>query len=95
MPVNSIRTSAAMHNVIGPAGGKVGRLGHGLGMQLTETPSIIDWDHTVLEAGSVITLEPSMQVTEGFHLVHEENIVIRDGAPQLLTRRAPREMVQI
>ena len=82
----------AMRNVIGQHGGNVGRYGHGLGMQLTETPSIIDWDNTVMHEGAVITLEPSMQVEGGHMLVHEENIVIRDGAPQLLTRRAHRQM---
>ena len=36
-----------------------------------------------------------MQVRSGFMLVHEENIVIRDGLPQLLTKRAPRQMARI
>ena len=85
----------AMRNVIGPTAGNVGRYGHGLGIQLTETPSLIDWDQTVLQEGAVITLEPSMEVKPGFMLVHEENIVIRDGLPQLLTRRAPRQMARI
>ncbi|MDD9908878.1 MAG: Xaa-Pro peptidase family protein [Ahrensia sp.] len=91
---------AAMHVVIARSEqtaetGGVGRYGHGLGMQLTEQPSIIDWDETVLREGAVITLEPSMTVSGGGMLVHEENIVIRDGEAQLLTRRAPRELVAI
>ena len=44
----------------GAAEGNVGRLGHGLGMQLTEYPSITAWDQTVLEPGLVLTLEPGM-----------------------------------
>lgn len=83
----------AMQQVIGSDGsGNVGRYGHGLGMQLTESPSLIDWDQTVMREGVVITLEPSMMVTGGGMLVHEEDIVIRDGEAQLLTRRAPRQM---
>ncbi|MEP1090253.1 MAG: Xaa-Pro peptidase family protein [Rhizobiaceae bacterium] len=85
----------AMRNVIGPSAGNVGRYGHGLGIQLTETPSLIDWDQTVLQEGATITLEPSMEVQPGYMLVHEENIVIRDGLPQLLTKRAPRQMMRI
>ncbi|NKB53791.1 MAG: M24 family metallopeptidase [Rhizobiaceae bacterium] len=85
----------AMRKIIGSEGGNVGRYGHGLGIQLTETPSLIDWDVTVLREGAVITLEPSMNVSGGDMLVHEENIVIRDGAPQLLTRRTPRQMPSI
>ena len=83
--------SAAMQMVTGGES-DVGRSGHGLGLQLTEQPSIISWDQTVLEEGMVMTLEPSMAVPGGGMLVAEENIVIRDGAPQVLTTRASREL---
>ena len=85
----------AMQKVItkgGGADGSVGRLGHGLGMQLTEWPSHTLWDQTVLREGMVLTLEPSMSLGDGVMMVHEENIVIRDGAPELLSVRAPREL---
>jgi len=65
------------------------RMGHGLGMQLTEWPSILPGDDTVLSPGMVLTLEPSLTTSPGRCLVHEEDIVIRDGAAQLLSRRAP------
>ncbi|SHH00661.1 M24 family metallopeptidase [Marivita hallyeonensis] len=77
-----------MNDVVNPAGAEMeaGRLGHGLGMQLTEWPSIIPQDHTPLQAGMVLTLEPSVAVGEGRILVHEENIVVReDGAVYLST----------
>jgi len=79
----------AMADVIDQGSGDVGRLGHALGSELTEEPSLIHWDQTVLEPGMVITLEPSMTVAGDAMMVHEENIVIRDGAPELLTKRAP------
>jgi len=85
----------AMQKVIsegGGADGSVGRLGHGLGMQLTERPSHTPWDQTLLREGMVLTLEPSMGIGDGVMMVHEENIVIRDGAPELLSVRAPREI---
>lgn len=82
----------AMQAVIGQSTGDVGRYGHGLGMQLTEAPSVIAFDRTVMEPGMVMTLEPSMVVAGDRIMVHEENIVIRDGAPELLSRRAPREL---
>ena len=78
----------AMSDVIGQGSGDVGRLGHALGSELTEEPSLISWDQTVLEPGMVMTLEPSMTVTGEAIMVHEENIVIRDGCPELLTVRA-------
>lgn len=84
----------AMADVIGQVGGDVGRLGHALGSELTEEPSLIAWDQTVLEPGMVMTLEPSMTVKGQAIMVHEENIVMRDGAPELLTQRA-REMLPV
>ncbi len=81
-----------MADVIDQAGGNVGRLGHALGSELTEEPSLIDWDHTVLEPGMVMTLEPSMTVAGGAMMVHEENIVIREGGAELLTVRASQEL---
>lgn len=82
--------------VTGGAGGSdAGRLGHGLGMQLTEGLSLIPEDHTVLEAGMVITLEPGIETGQGKMLVHEEDILITDGAPQFLSPRAGPEMVQL
>ncbi|PLX36391.1 MAG: peptidase M24 [Hyphomicrobiales bacterium] len=84
-----------MHGVISefdPGGGDVGRYGHGLGMQLTEWPSHAAFDDTVLREGMVITLEPSLSYGDGLSMVLEENLVIRDGAPQLLTRRAPNSL---
>lgn len=68
--------------------GDVGRMGHGLGMQLTEQPSHAAFDETVLKESMVITLEPSLSYGDGRIMVHEENIVIQNGAPRLLSRRA-------
>lgn len=89
----------AMNNVLsdGSNGTDAGRLGHGLGMSLTEWPSLIATDHTILKEGMVLTLEPSIPVqgTEKRLLVHEENIVITDGAPVFLSTRQTEGMRQI
>ncbi|MEX3015733.1 M24 family metallopeptidase [Gymnodinialimonas hymeniacidonis] len=84
----------AMNTVVsdGGAPSDAGRLGHGLGMQLTEGPSIIPADQTVLEPGMVLTLEPSVAVGGGKILVHEEDIVIRENGPVCLSQRETREM---
>ena len=76
----------------GALGNTVGRLGHGLGMQLTEYPSNTPDDGTVLEPGSVMTLEPGMLFAPARQMVHEENIVITEDGADWLTRRAPREL---
>jgi len=86
------RAMAAVIEAAGSIGNNVGRLGHGLGMQLTEPPSHMPGDGTVLEPGMVITIEPGMEYAPGRMIVHEENIVVRPGGAELLTRRAPREL---
>lgn len=70
-----------------------GRLGHGLGITLTEWPSFTPRDTTPLREGMVLTLEPGAIVSPGKILVHEENIVLRADGPELLSQRAPAEMM--
>lgn len=69
-----------------------GRMGHGLGMQLTEWPSIIAADRTVLEVGMVLTLEPSVETVDGRIMVHEENIAITENGAVFLNTPAGREL---
>lgn len=78
--------------VAGESRGEVGRFGHGLGMQLTETPSFAAFDTTPLAENMVMTLEPSLAFATGKMLVHEENIVITANGAEWLSRRAPREL---
>ncbi|CDI12161.1 M24 family metallopeptidase [Agrobacterium pusense] len=85
----------AMSKIIeeaGAIGNNVGRLGHGLGLQLTEPPSHRLGDGTVIMENMVLTIEPGMEYAPGKMIVHEENIAITSDGPRLLTKRAPREM---
>ncbi|MDF3415497.1 aminopeptidase P family protein [Sulfitobacter sp. M57] len=84
----------AMNACVNPqaTGSDAGRLGHGLGMQLTEWPSIIAADHTPLAAGMVLTLEPGIILPNGRIMVHEENIVVTDGTPVWLSTPQPAEI---
>jgi len=86
---------SAMSTVIAEldvSGGDIGRLGHGLGMQLTEQPSHAAFDTTELKENMVLTIEPSLSYGNGLMMVHEENIVVTDGAARLLTTRAARDL---
>lgn len=82
---------AAMDEVV-RLGPDAGRMGHGLGMELTEGPSILPVDKTVLAPGMVLTLEPSVMVGGGRLLVHEENIVIEESGARFLTSPEGSEM---
>ncbi|OED49203.1 peptidase M24 [Rhodobacteraceae bacterium (ex Bugula neritina AB1)] len=76
----------------GDSGHQIGRMGHGLGMQVTEWPSLMPGDNTVIEAGMVLTLEPGFAFGGNKMMLHEENIVIHEDGAELLSRRAAREL---
>ena len=69
-----------------------GRYGHGVGLQLTEPPSISSFDNTIIQENMVLTIEPSMEYKPGKIIVHEENIFVSKDGPVLLTKRAPKEL---
>ncbi len=73
-------------------GNNVGRLGHGLGLQLTEPPSHRPGDNTIIKENMVLTIEPGMEYANGKMIVHEENIIIRKDGAELITKRAPKEI---
>ncbi len=86
------RAMAAVLEAAGSIGNNVGRLGHGLGLQLTEPPSNRPGDGTILREGMVLTIEPGMEYEPGRMIVHEENVAITSDGAELLTARAPREL---
>ena len=87
----------AMDQIVtgGTGAGEAGRLGHGLGMQLTEWPSFIKNDLTELKEGMVLTLEPGIEIPSGGIIVHEDNFVVRTGAPEQLSPSAPPSLWEI
>mgnify|MGYP001230160374 FL=1 len=69
-----------------------GRYGHGVGLQLTEPPSISSFDNSIIKENMVLTIEPSIEYEPGKIIVHEENILVSNEGPVLLTKRAPKEL---
>ena len=61
-----------------------GRIGHGLGLNITEHPHVATYDLTVLEPGMVITVEPGIVEPYGvFHI--EENLIITDRGSEVIS----------
>ena len=85
--------SNAMNSVLNKSNlssNSVGRMGHGLGLQLTEPPSIMNSDITILKENMIITIEPCYEYSPGKMLVIEENILITKDSFELLTSRTPK-----
>jgi Xaa-Pro aminopeptidase len=87
-----------MADLLPSASSSVGRMGHGVGLDYTEPPSIHPNDHTVIEAGMVVTLEPSFSYLAGGasggerFMALEEDFFMTDDGSVLLTGRAAAEL---
>jgi Xaa-Pro aminopeptidase len=67
------------------------RIGHGVGLDITEPPSINAAEPTLIAPGMVLTLEPTATTEFGFFQL-EENFVVRSDGADLLTEPAPEEL---
>ena len=75
-----------------PISNSVGRMGHGIGLQLTEPPSIMSNDNTLLKENMIIAIEPCLEYAPGKMLVQEENILITKNGCERLTSRTPKNI---
>lgn len=68
------------------------RMGHGIGLHLTEAPSIRPDEHVKLVPGMVLAVEPGLLYGDGAMMIHEENVVVTEDGCEVLTQRAPAEL---
>lgn len=61
------------------------RTGHGLGIDVHETPYITATSETVLEEGMVFSIEPGIYLQGQFGLRLEEIVIIRDGKAEIFS----------
>lgn len=82
---------AAARTVIAEAGygpNFIHRTGHGLGLETHEPPYLTATNEEVLEPGMVLTVEPGIYI-EGWGGVRiEDDIVVRENVPEVLTQAA-------
>jgi len=87
--------SNAMNTILQKSGlqnNSIGRMGHGIGLQVTEPPSIMQTDDTILQSGMIIAIEPCFEYAPNLMLVHEENILITNDGYERLTSRTPKNI---
>ncbi len=70
------------------------RTGHGLGIDIHETPYITATSETVLEEGMVFSIEPGIYLQGQFGLRLEEIVIIRNGVAEILSDM-PRNAVAV
>ncbi|MDX1707482.1 MAG: Xaa-Pro peptidase family protein [Desulfobacterales bacterium] len=69
------------------------RIGHGIGMATTEPPHIALFDDTELQAGMVVTIEPTIATHYG-HFNIESNVLVTEADPEVLSK-ATTELIVI
>jgi Xaa-Pro dipeptidase len=82
------RRAAELFAAAGLPMGSSSRNGHGLGLELTEPPSIVDGDETVLLPGMTISVETGVARWEGYFML-EDNFVVGENGAELLSVPAP------
>lgn len=65
-------------------------LGHGVGLEVHEGPTLSPRSLGTLAAGNIVTVEPGVYLPDQFGVRVEELVVVIDGAPRILTG-LPRE----
>ena len=71
------------------------RVGHGLGLEMPEPPSLSPLDPTPLLDGEVLCIEPNTYVDGIGWLVSEEEVVVREGGFELLSPSFPVDLAVI
>jgi Xaa-Pro dipeptidase len=78
----------AAHEVLDQAGyaeHASGFVGHGIGLETVEEPMLVPADATPLAAGMVLCVEPAIYIRGWGGCSIEEEIVVTEGEPELLT----------
>ncbi len=63
----------------------VHRTGHGMGIEIHETPYITSSSQTVLEEGMVFSIEPGIYLQDQFGLRLEDIVILRHDGPEILS----------
>jgi Xaa-Pro aminopeptidase len=102
--LGEVRTGAAGAEVDGFARERIGAaghgehfghgLGHGVGMEVHEEPTLSRLSKDTLAAGNVVTVEPGVYVPEAFGVRIEDLVVVGNDGPEVLSG-FPKELTTV
>ncbi len=90
--IGGVATSIHAELPNGGDGLQIGRVGHGIGLNLTEPPSVSADDPAILEPDMTLCLEPIGTFPGLGFLIAEETVALTDGSPILLSPAFPNEL---
>ena len=74
---------------------KTARVAHGFGLDLIEPPSMSYADPTILEPGTVLTIEPTLTVPGAGFFILEEDVLVTETGFEIMTKPAPPELPEL
>jgi Xaa-Pro aminopeptidase len=73
----------------------IGRMGHGLGLDMPERPSISDQDEFTVEVGMTLCIEPNFFLPDYGVVLAEEEIVVTEHGCDLMSRIGSPDLISI
>ncbi len=88
------RQAARIFKGLGREMGGAARIGHGIGLELTEPPSLVDGDETKIVPNMTLAVETGIAAWDGYFL-HEQNLVVTEDGSQPLAPSAPAQLLEV
>ncbi len=70
-------------------------LGHGIGREVHERPYLKSEDHTLLEPGMVLTIEPGIYIPGWGGMRIEDIVLVTEKGCEVLSKRAPKDLPEL
>jgi Xaa-Pro dipeptidase len=73
----------------------IGRMGHGLGLDMPERPSISSLDECRVEPGMTLCIEPNFLLPGYGIILAEEEVIIKDDGCEVISKMAGPELIRV